>query len=48
VETEILTIFGDRSFSAVDSQGQLTTAYTLEVSPANSTRDLPIVGLPAT
>jgi hypothetical protein len=47
VETDILTVFGDGGFAAVDSHGLKTTVYTLEVSPANLTRDLPVVGQPA-
>jgi hypothetical protein len=47
VETDILTIFGDRSFAAVDSHGQKTTAYTIEITPAESNGALPVVGVPA-
>lgn len=48
IETDILLTFGEGDFIAVDSHGDLTTAYTLEIAPLNpnnaSTR--PVVGMP--
>jgi hypothetical protein len=47
VEAEIVRVFGEGDFVAVDSQGKTTTVYTLEIVPLDaSTDDVPIVGLP--
>jgi hypothetical protein len=48
LETDILRYFGDEAFVAVDSQGQPTTVYTLEVLPfSGADPDAPIVGKPS-
>jgi hypothetical protein len=47
IETDILTVFGDGGFTAYDSQGQQTTAYTIEITPSGQASAHPIVGVPA-
>jgi hypothetical protein len=47
IETDILTVFGDGGFTAFDSQGRPTTAYTIEITPSGEAIAHPIVGVPA-
>ena len=46
IETDILTVYGDGSFTAYDSQGNKTIAYTLEIRSAPLHSPRPIVGVP--
>jgi hypothetical protein len=47
IETDILTVYGDGAFTAFDSQGQQTMAYTIEITPSGNASAHPIVGVPA-
>jgi hypothetical protein len=47
IETDILTVYGDGGFTAFDSQGQQTTAYSIEITPSGQASAHPIVGVPA-
>jgi hypothetical protein len=47
IETDILTVYGDGGFTAFDSQGQQTTAYTVEITRSGQASAHPIVGVRA-
>jgi hypothetical protein len=47
IETDILTVYGDGGFTAFDSQGQQTTAYSIEITPSGQASAHPTVGVPA-